>query len=143
MRFAASAQVSPRKGAGPEQLRLRAVPPSNLSLLGLVRHMAEAERHWFQNVVRGADRELPWGTLGDQAFNVDYADADEAFELWQAECAQSRAIVDAVESLDTTGHHPVGALSLRWIITHMIEDYARHNGHADLLRECIDGTTGE
>ena len=65
-----------------------------------------------------------------------------AFEFWHAECARAREISAAMD-LDDTGIHPQGPLSLRWVLTHMIEEYARHNGHADLLRETIDGATGD
>jgi hypothetical protein len=76
--------------------------------------------------------------------NIDDADADEAFAVWHRECAAARKNVAAAESLDVTGTRHTGeAVSLRWIMLHMIEEYARHNGHADLLRERIDGATGE
>ena len=71
------------------------------------------------------------------------ADPEEAFEVWRAECARSRDFVDAAESLDVTGHYYDETFSLRYVLTHMIEEYARHNGHADLLRERIDGVTGD
>ena len=132
-------------GLTPEQLRERAVPPSALSLLGLVRHLVEVERSWFQMVLRGEpiERHWPRGDTDGGVFDVESADVDQAFALWHQACAESRAIVDAAESLDVTGHHGDEVFSLRWIITHMIEEYARHNGHADLLRERLDGATGE
>ena len=67
----------------------------------------------------------------------------EAFEVWRAECARSRDFAAAAESLDVTGHYEDDTFSLRYVLTHMIEEYARHNGHADLLRERIDGVTGD
>jgi hypothetical protein len=76
-------------------------------------------------------------------FDVADADPDEAFEVWHAECASSRAVVDALDSLDATADFRGDTYSLRYVLTHMIEEYARHNGHADLLRERIDGVTGE
>ncbi|QMU79762.1 DinB family protein [Streptacidiphilus sp. PB12-B1b] len=132
-------------GLTPAQLRERAVPPSSLSLLGLVRHLAEVERSWFQMVLLGeqVERHWPRGDTDGGVFDVESADPDQAFTLWQAACARSRAIVDAAESLDATGSHGEEVFSLRWILTHMIEEYARHNGHADLLRERLDGATGE
>ncbi|MGW0530956.1 DinB family protein [Streptomyces sp. NPDC003032] len=139
-------------GLTAEQLKERAVPPSDMSLLGLVRHLAEVERSWFRNVLNGEASAAHWtGRLpGEYAdFDVADADPDEAFEVWHAECARSRAIVDAQESLDpldplnVTVDFRGDAYSLRYILTHMIEEYARHNGHADLLRERIDGATGE
>ncbi len=74
---------------------------------------------------------------------VDTADPDAAFAAWHEECALARDIVGAAESLEVTGSQGDEVFSLRWILTHMIEEYARHNGHADLLRERIDGVTGE
>jgi uncharacterized damage-inducible protein DinB len=132
-------------GLTAEQLRGRHVPPSQLSLLGLVRHLAEVERSWFRNVFLGENSTFFWATPEGRraAFEVDSADPDEAFRVWREECARSRATVAAAPSLDTDGHHQEEAFSLRWILTHMIEEYARHNGHADLLRERTDGATGE
>ncbi|MEU9111075.1 DUF664 domain-containing protein [Streptomyces sp. NPDC048483] len=76
-------------------------------------------------------------------FDVDHADTDEAFAIWREACARSRSIVDAVVSLDCTVTWHDEVFSVRCVLTHMIEEYARHNGHADLLRERIDGATGE
>jgi uncharacterized damage-inducible protein DinB len=127
------------------QLRERAVPPSELSLLGLVRHMAEVERSWFRKVMNGEDVGCRWTRESGEcaAFDVEGADPDEAFAAWHEECERARAVVDAAESFDVIGHHRHGEVSLRHVLTHMIEEYARHNGHADLLRERIDGVTGE
>ncbi|MFE0175269.1 DinB family protein [Streptomyces sp. NPDC059002] len=133
-------------GLTADQLRERAVPPSEMSLLGLVRHLAEVERSWFRNVLNGEGLRARWqsGVPGAYAdFDVADADPDEAFEVWHAECARSRALVDAADSLDTTVRFRDETYSLRYILTHMIEEYARHNGHADFLRERIDGATGE
>ncbi|MFF7178398.1 DUF664 domain-containing protein [Streptomyces sp. NPDC008121] len=133
-------------GLTPEQLKDRAIAPSGLSLLGLVRHAAEVERGWFRNVINGERSTSRWTAAGstDWAdFDVDDADVDEAFAVWKEECARARAVVDAAESLDLCGSIGDDTYSLRYVIAHMIEEYARHNGHADLLRERIDGTTGE
>jgi uncharacterized damage-inducible protein DinB len=134
-------------GLNDAQLRARAVEPSNLSLLGLVRHMAEVERGWFRAGVDGEDVGDLWVSPGepDADFDrVDSADVAEAFAAWDEEYVRARAIVEVAPSLDTTFEHPrLGPVSLRWVLLHMIEEYARHNGHADLLRERIDGTTGE
>jgi len=130
-----------------EQLRTRAVPPSDLSLLGLVRHMTEVERGWFGNRVAGrslpplyySDPDNPDGDFDD----LDSADVATVFETWRATCTESREIV-ASRPLDFVGVRGDGsAVSLRWIVLHLIEEYARHNGHADLLRERLDGVTGE
>ena len=127
-----------------EQLRERAVPPSSLSLLGLVRHMAEGERQWFAMVL--GHEQVPYHYYTDDnpeaEFDVDDADAAEAFATWRAECAGARARAAAMPSLDATGTQDGKDISLRWIMVHMIEEYARHNGHADLLRERIDGAVG-
>ncbi|MGW4118113.1 DinB family protein [Nocardia sp. NPDC004711] len=130
------------------QLRQHAVPPSKLSLLGLIRHMTDAERGWFARTLGGADAPaFHWRADRSQDVDFDVADADvdESFRLWHEECTRSRELVDSCESLDTVGvHQPSGdSYSMRWILTHMIEEYARHNGHADLLREQLDGRTGE
>ncbi|MBO0805194.1 MAG: DinB family protein [Nocardiopsaceae bacterium] len=125
-----------------EQLAERAVPPSSLSLLGLVRHMADTERAWFRIGFHG--EELPrLYDHADAAFEqADPAGAEEDFATYDAEVAlASTAVVGA--SLDEEfACDQRGKVSLRWVFTHMIEEYARHCGHADLLRERIDGATG-
>src|SRR5215469_7355828 len=138
------------EGLTPEQLRQRAVPPSTLSLLGLVRHMAEVERGWFQQVFLGENVPDLYDRSADEDadFNdVDQADPAEAFSAFDRECAVSRQVVAAAPSLDALSKMPSERTgqpwSLRWIVTHMIEEYARHNGHADLLRERVDGGTGD
>ncbi|WP_031073109.1 DinB family protein [Streptomyces sp. NRRL WC-3742] len=133
-------------GLSPEQLRRRAVPPSGLSLLGLIRHEAEVERSWFRNVVNGEGVPAFWPRREEGAFaefDVDDADPEEAFRIWEEACARSREIVEAAGSLDDPIRWREETFSLRYILTHMIEEYARHNGHADLLRELVDGSTGE
>jgi uncharacterized damage-inducible protein DinB len=132
-------------GLTDDQLRLRTTP-SPLSLLALVRHMAEVERSWFRRVLDGQDVPLVWSREGDFQAAYDTADAapEEAFAAWQAEIAIARDIEAAAPSLDVTGvDRPSGdEYSLRRILNHLIQEYARHNGHADLIREGIDGTTG-
>ncbi|HET9141347.1 DinB family protein [Actinophytocola sp.] len=134
-------------GVDQARLRERGVPPSNLSLLGLIRHMADVERGWFQRTLAGADAPRIYYSDEDPDGDFDHvetADIDEAFATWHAQCERSREIVAATPSLDTAAAGRDGRMiSLRWILTHMIEEYARHNGHADLLRERIDGATGE
>ena len=138
------------EGLTAEQLRQRAVPPSTLSLLGLVRHMAEVERGWFRQVFLGEDVPDLYDKSADEDadFNdVDRADPAEAFSAFEQECEASRLVVARAPNLDLPSkrlsERTGQAWSLRWIITHMIEEYARHNGHADLLREAIDGETGD
>ncbi|MEV5597832.1 DinB family protein [Streptomyces sp. NPDC052496] len=133
-------------GLTAEQLTRAAVEPSNLTLLGLVRHMTDVERSWFRQ--RAAGQKI--GSLyyteeqPDTDFeDLDTAGAEAAFAALRAECdAADRAV--AHRGLDDTFETTDGrVISLRWMYVHMIEEYARHNGHADLLRERIDGATGE
>ncbi|MEO5878132.1 MAG: DinB family protein [Streptosporangiaceae bacterium] len=138
------------EGLTADQLRARAVPPSSLSLLGLVRHMADVERNWFRNVLDGqalAFRYSADDNLDGEFDDVHTADPDEAFAGWRVECAIARDLLARAVSLEVTGSRiregREQVYSLRWILIHMIEEYARHNGHADLLREAIDGVTGE
>jgi uncharacterized damage-inducible protein DinB len=132
-------------GLTTEQLRVRAAPPSTLSLLGLLRHLADVERGWFQRTLDGQDLPDLYSTDADpdgDFDNVDYADAAEAMATWRRECERSRAVI-ANHALDDIVHQKTGtAVSMRWIMTHMVEEYSRHNGHADLLRQRIDGATG-
>ena len=134
-------------GLADEQLRDQAVPPSALSLLGLVRHMAEVERNWFRPLLAGEEMAGLW-TAGPEldpepAFDdAGTADVTVAFAAWRAECQRARELADAAASLDVTGMRGGARFSLRWVMIHLIEEYARHNGHADLLRERIDGSTG-
>jgi uncharacterized damage-inducible protein DinB len=132
-------------GLSDAQLRERSVPPSSMSLLGLVRHMAEVERNWFRRVLTQEDApgiyytdDNPDGDFDD----VDDASAEEAFTTWRSECENARAVA-ARMGLDDTGVRRGARVSRRWVHVHMIEEYARHNGHADFLRERIDGTTGD
>jgi uncharacterized damage-inducible protein DinB len=137
------------EGLTDDQLRERSVPPSGLTLLGLVRHMAENERAWFR--VRLAGEDLPWAYCTEDNPDGDFddvgtADVAEDFAGFERECAAARQVVAAAGDLDVLSKRPDRSgerYSARWIITHMIEEYARHNGHADLLRERIDGTTGD
>jgi uncharacterized damage-inducible protein DinB len=133
-------------GLSLEQLRTRGVPPSTMSLLGIVLHLADVERSWFQRRLANIDvAPMFWSDADpDGDFEAaDRIDADEAFAIWHRECGRSREILDAVGSLDVTFHSREGVPSVRWLLSHMIEEYARHNGHADLLRERLDGVTGE
>ncbi|WP_051711301.1 DinB family protein [Streptomyces sp. NRRL S-350] len=133
------------EGLTDEQLRQRSSPPSTLSLLGLVRHMAEVERTWFRRVINAEDLPLVWSDSDYQvAYDVADATRAESFAAWQAEVEHSRRIELAAETLDVTGHQPrwEADVSLRLVMLHLIHEYARHNGHADFLREAIDGVVG-
>lgn len=144
--FQRATLVMKTDGLGDEDLRRRSSPPSTLSLLGLVRHMAEVERTWFRRVINDEDLPLVWSANGDfqAAYDARTATRAEAFEAWQAEVAHARRIERAAASLDVTGYQPRWGehVSLRLVMLHLIHEYARHNGHADFLREAIDGTVG-
>ena len=128
-------------GLTADQLTLRATPPSTLSLLGLVRHMAGVERFWFRRNLLGEDIADMYD--GDDEFDaLGPADAEADFATFAAEVAVVRTAA-ASRSLDDTFRRRDATLSLRWIYVHMIEEYARHNGHADLIREAIDGRVGD
>ena len=132
-----------------EQLKDRAVPPSTLSLLGLVRHMTEVERSWFRVHGGNVDLPKPYSTPEDRDadFNdIDEADAERDLEAFRREIQLCREAVedkDLDDVVPTHGNDPREDADIRWIYLHMIEEYARHNGHADLLRERIDGATGD
>ena len=133
-------------GLTAEQLRLCAAPPSNLSLLGLVRHMTEVERGWFRRRVAGEDVDFPYSSEADpdgEFDNVAEADAEGDLAAYQREIELVRQAVVG-HGLDETFRHPQrdADVSVRWVYVHMVEEYARHNGHADLLRERIDGAKG-
>ncbi|KUL38693.1 Mini-circle protein [Streptomyces sp. NRRL F-4489] len=134
------------QGLTDDQLRQRPMAPSTLSLLGLVRHMAEVERAWFRRTVNGEDVPLVWSDQGDfqAAFDDGAATGASAFATWQAEVEHARRIERAAPSLDDTVDVPRWGerVSLRVVMLHVILEYARHNGHADLLREGVDGTVG-
>ncbi len=141
-------------GLSAKQLGQQAIPPSKLSLRGLLRHLTEVERYWFAEVFAGHDPsdlyctdENPDGDhhgfdpLGDKASE----EACREVSVLDDAVTTSREIAASHESLDEVSirlrqSQPV---TLRWIFLHLIEEYARHNGHADLLRECLDGNTGE
>lgn len=130
-----------------EQLATRPVTSSVMSLLGLVRHLTDVERYWFREIVARQDVDyLYWGNPGrDSDFDdVDPADAGRDYRRFLDELAHSRD-VQRETSLDELVGDPKDEVrnSFRWVMVHLIEEYARHNGHADLFREAIDGATGE
>ncbi|MFJ3905622.1 DinB family protein [Streptomyces sp. NPDC090025] len=135
-------------GLDEAQLRTVSVPPSDLNLLGLVRHMAEVERGWFRKVLAGEDVTWIFATAEDYDRDIHVTEEDtweEAYTAWQGEIARARTLA-ADRGLDDIGvgeHRSGDTFNLRWIYLHMIEEYARHNGHADLIRERIDGATGD
>jgi uncharacterized damage-inducible protein DinB len=130
------------------------VGPTSMTLGGLLKHMAVVEEDWFSGALHGNDLGPPWDTVDwDADIDWDWHSAaqdtpEELLRLWRAAVTRSRDLVadaladgglDHLAQRTAPGDQPV---SLRWIVVHMIEEYARHNGHADLLRESVDGQTG-
>jgi hypothetical protein len=132
-------------GLSAEQLAIRPVASSGLSLLGLVRHMAGNERIWFRIRFGQADVEdlyqSPDYPGGGEFALADPAHAEADFATYAEEVAQARIVVRG-RSLDERFGDDTVTVDLRWLYAHMIDEYARHNGHADLIRELIDGVTG-
>ncbi|HVC14755.1 MAG TPA: DinB family protein [Acidimicrobiales bacterium] len=136
-------------GLTPEQLARRSVEPSTLSLLGLVRHMADVELSWFRRVLAGEQVERRFRTPENADADFDDARGDpevvaEAWRAWDEEVAFAEAFVDRHPDLGAVAvMSDGGEVSYREVLVHMVEEYARHNGHADLLRERIDGRIGQ
>jgi uncharacterized damage-inducible protein DinB len=136
------------RGLDAEQLARRSVPPSTMSLLGLLRHMAEVERGWFRRVLAGQDVPKRYQTDAEPDADFDGAVADpavveEAWAAWRDEVAFAEAWLDGAADMGDTRPRRDGQVSVREVLVHMVEEYARHNGHADLLRERIDGRIGQ
>lgn len=129
-------------------LAARPVPFCTMSLLGLVRHLADVERFWFREVLAGESAPRHYGSpdARDEDFDGAVADpavVDEAWATWRAEVEWAERYAAATD-LDHTAATPRGgAVSLRWVLLHMVEEYARHAGHADLLRQGVDGRVGQ
>ncbi len=136
-------------GLDAQALATRSVPPSNLSLLGLIRHLTEAERAWFRRIMAGQDAPSVYRTAESPGGDHDDAVGEDAVvELawtnWQAEVGFAEEFVANAPSLDITGTNAAGdQIELREVLVHLIEEYARHCGHADLIRERIDGRVGQ
>lgn len=142
-------------GLDAEAMARRSVEPSTMSLLGLVRHLAEIERATFRVMMAGQDVPRLFGSATDRDGDFDGAVPDpqvvaEAWDTWRAEVDFAERFVAEVPSLDITGNDPFnqhgsggGTMSLREVLVGMIEEYARHMGHVDLLRERIDGRLGQ
>ena len=131
------------EGLSEEQLR-RPMVPSGTSLLGMIKHLAYTERGWFQEVVANEPFEYPFDTDDPEAeFRLEEGEtAEEVFELYRAACARSRRALEEAH-LDDPVHAPQRSAdyNVRWVVVHMLEETARHTGHADILREQIDGKT--
>jgi uncharacterized damage-inducible protein DinB len=141
------------QGLTQAQMTAQVIPSSSLTLAGLIKHLALVEDSWFTDRFAGLGEPEPWSEVDwdadpDWEFHTAVDDSpEELLALYDAACARSRAVFDAAPSLDdrsaATSRDSGDHFSLRWILCHMIEETARHNGHADLLREAIDGHTGE
>jgi uncharacterized damage-inducible protein DinB len=138
------------EGLGAEALCRRSVPPSTMSLVGLVRHMAEVERNWFQRVMSGHGDDVAGPIFYDRETNPDGdfddvapATVEDDIATWRREIAAADVVIAGLDLDDRRSSALGNEFDLRWVLTHMIEEYARHNGHADLLREAIDGLTGD
>jgi hypothetical protein len=132
-------------GLNGDQLASRAIPPSDLSLLGLIRHSADVERSWFRRHVHGEDVDyLYWRNDAPEAAfqELDPSSAEDDYASLTLEWELSRLAISGYDLDHTFVTERGNEISLRWVYVHMIEEYARHNGHADLLRELIDGSTG-
>lgn len=133
-------------GLEPARLSERSMPPSRLTLHGLLRHLSGVERWWFQ--INLAGRDVPMLYYSDEDPDQDFerldGDVEEALGVWRRECQRSREVVASMGPLEATGTRVRDGtpISLRAVLVMMIAEYARHNGHADLLREGIDGATG-
>jgi uncharacterized damage-inducible protein DinB len=132
-------------GLDAPQLAERSVPPSTMSLLGLIRHMTDVERSWFRIRLAGQQVTRLYRTADNRDADFDGAVADDevvtsAFTAWRTEIAYAEEFVEATDDLGHVGPH---GDALREVLVHMIEEYARHNGHADFLRERIDGRIGQ
>ena len=138
------------EGLTPEQLATRSVPPSTMSLLGLVRHLAEVEHHWFRRTFeRNTDLPHLYANEEDPDLDLDFdcavgtdACVADAWASWRREVAHAREVYARYDDLGEN-FVPGEPWTVRGVIVHMIEEYARHCGHADLLRECVDGRTGQ
>lgn len=138
-------------GLDAASLANRSVEPSTMSLLGLVRHLAEVERGWFRRTMAGQDAPPLLCSDTDRGGDFDGAVADpevvaEAWDVWRAEVAFADRFVAEAPDLDVVGKIPDawrGPMSLRWVLVHLVEEYARHIGHVDLLRQRIDGAVGQ
>jgi uncharacterized damage-inducible protein DinB len=130
-------------GLTDEELKTASASPSNLTLLGLLRHMTEVERAWFRVRAAGLDLADLYSPEEDGDFeNVADAVVEQNLATFRSECLAADEAVRTMDLEDTFVHRNV-PVELRWVFVHMIEEYARHNGHADLLRERIDGATGD
>jgi uncharacterized damage-inducible protein DinB len=137
------------RGLTDEQLR-SPLHPTSMTLGGLLMHLARVEDHWFSEVVSEQPALEPWASMEWAQEWAAFASqtGEQLRRTWQERVAASRAVVAAeLDGAGVEGTHLAwggqGRPSLRWVLLHMLEEYSRHNGHADLLREAVDGQTGE
>jgi len=136
------------EGLDDDQARVR-VSPSTIDLLGMTRHLADVERWWFRGAFANEVTTAIYESETDPDLDWHHSPGDtlaDALQHWHEEVARASEIVDATPDLDALGDLDTGRrgrVSLRWVLVHMIEEYARHCGHADIVREAIDGTTGD
>ncbi len=148
--FQRATMVGKAEGISDEQGVSRPVEPSTLSISGLIKHLALVEESWFQSVFTGGELAEPWASAPfdrDKDWEFNSASADRISDLiamYTSACEMSLQVVNGADSLDQMSAKETrhGRVSLRWILLHMIEETARHAGHADLIRERIDGSTG-
>lgn len=136
------------EGLTPGQLAARSVPPSTMSLLGLLRHLAKIEHHWFRRALEGQEQLAPlYWTAAEPDLDFDGAVGTEAcvadaWGSWRREVAHAREVYARYADLGQT-FVPGEPYQVRGVVVHLVEEYARHCGHADLIRECIDGRVGQ
>lgn len=133
-------------GLSPTQLCSAAIPPSTLTIVGIVRHLTDVERYWFSNVAAGTAEPARYRSADPDADFTEYSESTALADVaaFSDGLVHVRKHAAAVTDLDAAlpGRRHGKELNLRWVYTHMIEEYARHLGHVDLLRECVDGRTG-
>lgn len=137
------------QGLDAQQLATRSIPPSTMSLLGLIRHLARVEHHWARRVLEGR-QDIDMIIWSADRADVDFDDAtadpqlvQEAWDTWRAEVAHAQEVIAGrTDWSERVGVHG-DQVEIRDVMVHLVEEYARHAGHADLLREAIDGRTGQ
>jgi uncharacterized damage-inducible protein DinB len=148
--FQRATMIRKVEGLTDEQAASQPVAPSTLSLSGLIKHLSLVEESWFQSVFAGGELGEPWSSApfdDDKDWEFNSASEDrlsDLVEMYKSACEKSREVVASADSLGEMSEKDTrrGKVSLRWILLHMIEETARHAGHADLIRERIDGATG-
>lgn len=137
------------EGLDADQLAQRSVPPSTMSLLGLIRHLARVEHHWTRRVLLG-HRDLPHLYRTEEEPDLDFdgvraepVQVEEAWEVWRAEVAHAEQVASQLTDWSALVDAGGREIEVRDVYVHLVEEYARHAGHADLLRECVDGRTGQ